>query len=184
MSKSKPLCLITGNQGKADEFAALLGVPITHTKLELTEIQALDVVDVASRKAREAFDVLAAPVFVDDTGFSVLAWQGLPGALIAWFLETVGNPGILSMAEGLSDRRVEVKTAIGYADAAGVKVFTGSVLGSLAPEERGEHGFGYDAIFIPDGYTKTFAEMSTEEKNAISMRKLAVQAMRAGIGLT
>ena len=115
------IALITGNAGKAAEYAAMLGIEVTPAKAELTEVQSLDVADVAARKAADAYAQLGEPVLVDDTGLTVHAWNGLPGALVAWFLDTVGAQGILDMAAGLTDRRATVTTALGYADADGVR---------------------------------------------------------------
>ena len=178
-----PVTLITSNNGKAREYAVLLGIEVTAAPAELTEVQALDVAVVARQKAADAFAQLGGPVLVDDTGLAVEAWNGLPGALITWFLGTVGAPGILDMAAGLADRRATAVTALGYADAGGIRVFQGAVPGQLATQARGSGGFGYDAIFVPAGSTRTFAEMSSAEKNAISHRRRAVAAMKAGLGL-
>lgn len=172
------LCLITGNAGKAREFEQLLGQPIDHQKLSLVEPQALDVHAVSEQKAAQAYAILGRPVLVDDTALVVEEWNGLPGALIAWFLDSVGCEGLLAMAQSLKNRTATVTTALGYADENGVRVFTGTVRGKLPTEPRGEEGFGYDPIFIPDGAGKTFAEMTAEEKNQISMRKLAVDELR------
>jgi non-canonical purine NTP pyrophosphatase (RdgB/HAM1 family) len=179
------ITLITGNAGKAAEYAAMLGIDVTPAKAELTEVQSLDVATVAARKAADAYAQLGEPVLVDDTGLAVRAWNGLPGALVAWFLNTVGPQGILDMAAGLTDRRATVTVALGYADAAGVQVFLGTVSGSLATEPRGAFGFGYDSIFIPDNDTshRTYAQMTSEEKSKISHRSRAVEAMRNGLGL-
>ena len=179
------IALITGNAGKAAEYAAMLGIEVTAAKADLTEVQSLDVAHVAARKAADAFAQLGEPALVDDTGLSIHAWNGLPGALVAWFLDTVGRQGILDMAAGLTDRRATVVTALGYADATGVRVFQGTVDGSLATEPRGTSGFGYDAIFIPDSDSthRTYAQMTSEEKNKISHRRRPVQAMRNGLRL-
>lgn len=179
------VALVTGNAGKAAEYAALLGIDVTPVKAGLTEIQSLDVAEVAAHKAVEAYAQLCEPVLADDTGLAVHAWNGLPGALVAWFLSTVGTQGILDMAAGLTDRRATVAVALGYADAGGVRVFTGSVDGALATEPRGTSGFGYDSIFIPDrdAGSRTWAEMTAEEKNQISHRRRAVDAMRNELGL-
>jgi XTP/dITP diphosphohydrolase len=179
------ITLITGNAGKAAEYAALLGTGVTPARAELTEVQSLDVAHVAVRKAADAYAQLREPVLVDDTGLTVHAWNGLPGALVAWFIDTVGPQGILDMAAGITDRRATVSTALGYADADGVQVFTGTVDGSLATEPRGASGFGYDPIFIPDSDSshRTYAQMTSEEKNKISHRRRAVEAMRNGLGL-
>jgi XTP/dITP diphosphohydrolase len=179
------ITLITGNAGKAAEYAAMLGVEVTAAAAELTEVQSLDVAHVAARKAADAFAQIGEPVLVDDTGLIIEAWNGLPGALVTWFLGTVGPEGILSMASGLTDRRATVTTALGYATETGVRVFTGTVSGSLAIEPRGTFGFGYDRIFVPDNDAgrRTYAEMTSEEKNQISHRRRAVEEMRRGLGL-
>lgn len=180
----KQINLITGNDGKAAEFAAMLGIEVTAVKRELPEIQSLDVREVAARKAADALQLLGEPVLVDDTGLAVEEWNGLPGALIAWFIDSVGPLGILNMAQGLTSRRATVTTALGYA-APGrpVQVFQGTLNGSLATSPRGTSGFGYDPIFIPEGETRTYAEMTPEEKNATSHRRLAVEQMKRSLGL-
>jgi XTP/dITP diphosphohydrolase len=179
------IALITGNPGKAAEYAAMLGIDVTPAKADLTEIQSLDVAAVAARKAADAYTQLGEPVLVDDTGLTVQAWNGLPGALVAWFLDTVGAQGTLDMAVGLTDRRATVTTALGYADTNGVQVFQGAVHGTLATEPRGTSGFGYDPIFIPgtDPGHRTYAQMTSEEKNKISHCRRAIDAMRDGLGL-
>lgn len=178
------ISLITGNEGKAREYTTLLGLDVSAVKEDLIEIQDLDVVKVVERKVQDAYSKLQAPVLVDDTGLSLNGWNGLPGALVAWFLGAVGAEGILKMAEGVTDRRATVTTALGYADANGVRVFTGTLQGTLTTERRGDGGFGYDSIFVPAGSDLTFAEMSSEQKNAISHRKLAVEKLRKGLGIS
>lgn len=174
----KELTLITGNESKAKEFSRLLGTTVLHQKISLPELQATDVTVVAKAKAEAAYQVLGRPVFVDDTGLYINAWNSLPGALIAWFLDNVGNEGLIQMLAGWDDRSARVVTALGYCDQAGSQVFTGEVAGSIAPVPTGENGFGYDPIFIPDGYSKTFAEMSSTEKDAVSMRAIAAATMK------
>ncbi|ABD11752.1 xanthosine triphosphate pyrophosphatase [Frankia casuarinae] len=175
--------LITGNEGKAREYAALLGIEVKAVKEDLIEIQSLDVEKVVRRKAEDAYSKLHSPVLVDDTGLTLSAWNGLPGALVAWFLDSVGAQGLLDMAASVTDRTATVTTALGYADADGVRVFTGTLQGVLTTERRGQGGFGYDSIFAPDGGNLTFAEMTSDQKNAISHRRLAVDALRQGLGL-
>ncbi|XVV02482.1 RdgB/HAM1 family non-canonical purine NTP pyrophosphatase [Actinosynnema sp. CA-248983] len=178
------ISLITGNEGKAREYAMLLGIEVAAVKEDLVEIQSLDVVEVVQRKVEDAYAKLQRPVLVDDTGLVLTAWNGLPGALVAWFLSTVGAQGILDMAAGFEDRSATVTTALGYADADGVRIFTGTLAGTLTTERRGDGGFGYDSIFVPAGGELTFAEMSSEQKNAISHRRLAVHELRKGLGLS
>jgi XTP/dITP diphosphohydrolase len=177
------VALITGNEGKVREYATLLGIEVSAVKEDLVEIQSLDVMEVVKHKVQDAYSKLRVPVLVDDTGLSLNAWNGLPGALVAWFLESVGAQGIIDMAAGVTDRTATVTTALGYADPTGVRVFTGTLRGTLAPERRGGNGFGYDSIFVPAGSDLTFAEMSSEQKNAISHRRLAVEELRKAIGI-
>lgn len=177
------LSLITGNEGKAREYAALLGIEVRAVKEDLIEIQSLDVAEVVRHKVADAYSKLQSPVLVDDTGLALTAWNGMPGALVAWFLDTVGVQGILEMAAGVTDRAATVTTALGYADAHGIHVFTGTLHGTLTTESRGVGGFGYDSIFKPAGCGLTFAEMTSEQKNAISHRRLAVEELRTGLGL-
>jgi non-canonical purine NTP pyrophosphatase (RdgB/HAM1 family) len=143
------IAIVTGNVGKAAEYAAMLGIDVTPAKAELTEGQSLDVARVAARKAADAYPQLCQPVLVDDTGLAIHAWNGLPGALVAWFLDTVGLQGILDMAVGITDRRATATAALGYAGATGVRVFQGTVYSTLATEPRGTSGFGYDPSSSP-----------------------------------
>jgi len=175
--------LITSNDGKAREFTRLLGIEVTTTTMDLVEIQSLDVATVAERKAADAYAKLRRPVLVDDSGLALAAWNGLPGALIACFLDTVGIHGLLTMATGLTDRSATVTTALGYADATGVHVVTGTVHGTLTTAPRGSNGFSYDTVFVPASSAQTFAEMPSEQKNEISSRRLATDALRAHLGL-
>jgi non-canonical purine NTP pyrophosphatase (RdgB/HAM1 family) len=170
--------LITGNAGKAAEFSRLLGVEVHNQKLDLPEIQSTDVRVVARAKAQAAFAQLQRPVFVDDTGLYIHAWGDLPGALIAWFLDNVGNEGLLRMLQGWQDRGAHVMTALGYCDQRGVQVFVGELQGRIAPEVLGEHGFGYDPIFIPQEYDQTFAQLGSDIKDQISMRAIAARQLR------
>ena len=178
------ITLITGNVGKAAEYAAMLGIEVTPARARADRGPVPRRRRRCGRKAADAFAQLREPVLVDDTGLSVHGWNGLSGALVVWFLGAVGLQGILDMAAGLTDRRATGTTAVGYADATGVRVFTGAVEGFLATEPRGASGFGYDPIFIPETGSghRTYAEMTSEEKNQISHRRRAVDAMRNGLG--
>lgn len=178
----KELILITGNEGKAAEFSRLLGIEVSNQKVALPELQATDVAVVAKSKAEAAYAAIGKPVFVDDTGLTIHAWGELPGALIAWFMDNVGNDGIIKMMDGWEDRSASVTTALGYCDENGSQVFTGVLRGSIAEAPRGDNGFGYDPIFVPEGGDQTFAEMDAAQKDSVSMRALAAKAMREALG--
>lgn len=172
------LYFATSNAGKLREATAILGVPIEQIGLDLPEIQALDVEVVVREKAVAAHGATGKAILVDDTGFAVEAWHGLPGALVRWFVGTVGPAGICRMLDSTASRAVVVTTAVAFHDGAALHVSTGSLRGTVTPEPRGTNGFGWDAIFQPDGSAKTFAEMDDAEKNAISPRRLALEGLR------
>ncbi|GAA2780622.1 non-canonical purine NTP pyrophosphatase [Saccharopolyspora taberi] len=172
------ISLITGNESKAREYSGLLGFEVAAVKEDLVEIQSLDVVEVVKHKALDAYSKLRGPVMVDDTGLALDAWNGLPGALVTWFLGSVGVQGILEMAAQVTDRACTVTTALGYADEKGARVFTGSLRGTVATEPRGDNGFGYDPIFVPEGGVLTYAEMTSEQKLGVSQRRAAVASLR------
>ncbi|HRZ95497.1 MAG TPA: RdgB/HAM1 family non-canonical purine NTP pyrophosphatase [Candidatus Moranbacteria bacterium] len=168
------ILFITGNTKKAEEVKAITGLDVSARNLDIPEIQSLDVEEVAKAKALSAFEITNSPVIVDDTGMSIDSLNGLPGALVAWFLDNLKPEGILKILANEENRKASVCTCIAYADQNGVFVFTGTVNGRVSKSLMGENGFGYDPIFIPDGSDKTYAEMTADEKNEISMRKIAL----------
>lgn len=170
----KEILFITGNNKKVEEVKAITGLNVVSRDLDIPEIQALNIEEVAKSKALVAFQLTGQPVIVDDTGMSIEALNGLPGALVVWFLNALKPEGILKMLNGEKNRKASVSTCIGYADKNGVFVFTGTIHGEVPALLRGENGFGYDPIFVPKGYSKTYAEMTSDEKNKISMRKIAL----------
>lgn len=172
------LVVVTGNQGKAKEIGSILGKEVEAIPLDIPEIQSLDVEEVALHKASKAYEELKRPVIVDDTGMIIDSLNGLPGALVAFFLDSVGADGILSMVGQTENRKASVSTCIGFADENGTKTFTGTIEGNLSNSLLGDNGFGYDPIFIPDGFDRTYAEMTSEEKNQVSMRKLALDKLK------
>jgi len=108
--------LATSNEHKARAVQAVLGRRVQHIKLDLPEIQAIDVQEVIERKARAAYRLVGKPVLVEDTSLSLQAWNGLPGALIRWFLETVGNEGICRMLTGYEQLEATTETCLSYFD--------------------------------------------------------------------
>ncbi len=174
---------VTSNEHKRREAAQILGVELESTDLDVPEIQSLDVTEVAAAKARAAYELLGSPdypVLVEDSGLVVEAWNGLPGALTKWFIQSVGSEGILRMLppdEFHAARAVCAVAVVGGLEEESVHSFEGIVPGSLAPEPRGESGFGWDPIFIPEGEKRTYAQMG-EDKHENSHRARAFRAVR------
>ena len=171
---------MTTNENKLREAERILGVELGKVGSDVPEVQSLDFAEVAARKASAAREALGSPpypVLVEDSGLVIGAWNGLPGALTKWFLSSVGNEGILGMLSG-EDRAARAVCAVAVADAGGeVRVFEGVVWGEVAPEPRGEGGFGWDPIFVPRGSRLTYAQMG-EDKSKDSHRARAFREVR------
>jgi XTP/dITP diphosphohydrolase len=171
------LVFLTSNAGKAREAAALLGRHVVARSLELPEIQSLDFAEVVTAKALAAAERLGVPVLVEDSGLALPAWKGYPGPLTKFAVGSVGEAGFARLVRAWGDPHADAVSALGLAwpgaRPADVVVAVGRVAGTLAPEPRGSNGFGWDVLFVPEGGTRTFAEMSAEEKNARSHRARA-----------
>ena len=146
------------------------------TSLEKFEIRSDDVATVALEAAKRAHKELGKPVVVDDTGLYIDTLAGFPKAYPAFVLETIGTEGILKLMESAHDRTAKFVIAAGYADAKQSHTFLGEMRGTIAMASVGTGGFGYDPIFIPEGYSKTYAELSFDEKITISHRTKAFRA--------
>lgn len=164
------LHFVSSNSNKVKEAEAILGIPLEIAHLEIDEIQSLEIEDVVTKKAQAAYEIIKQPLIVDDVTFEVDVWNGFPGPFIKYLREAGGNELLLRMLKNETNRSVTAKAAIGYHDGEKVTVLIGEVKGTLTSEERGEDGWGFDPIFIPEGYDKTFAELGTEEKNKLSHR--------------
>ena len=174
---------VTANEHKRREVQGILGVELEGAALgdrDIPEIQSLDFEEVAKAKAltaREALGRPGYPVLVEDSGIVIRAWNGLPGPLTKLFLSAVGNEGFLRMLAREEDRSALAVCAVAVAHAGeDVRVFRGEVAGTVASGPRGKGGFGYDAIFVPDGGALTYAELG-DEKNADSHRARAFRAV-------
>jgi XTP/dITP diphosphohydrolase len=167
---------VTGRPEKARE-AERLGFRFERVSLDLAEPQALDPFDVVEAKAREAYARVGRPVLVEDSGLGVRAWRGFPGALVKWLEKTAGLEGIARMLDAFPDRSATATCAVAYYDGQKIATGRGEVSGSIAPSPRGAGGFGWDSLFIPAGSDRTFAEMSGEEKDRISHRRRAWEAL-------
>jgi non-canonical purine NTP pyrophosphatase (RdgB/HAM1 family) len=170
---------VTGNPNKVREAGEILGVALEQVILpDLHEIQTHELDDIIQDKAQQAYEAVTAPVLVEDSGLLFSAWNGLPGALVKWFETTVGCDGLLKMLEPFDDRTAFALCYVGYHDGKDIKIARGRVKGRIADRLRGSNGFGWDTLFIPDGHDRTFAEMTAQEKNAISHRRLAFEALK------
>jgi inosine triphosphate pyrophosphatase len=166
---------ITGNAGKFAEVQALIP-NVEQLNIDLPEIQSTDPQEIIEAKLAAAQAHSQSEYIVEDTGLYIESLHGLPGPLIKWFLDALGNSGIAELALKYPNQKAYATTWIGYSPRSGQNYFfEGTIAGSIV-SPRGE-GFGWDAIFQPDGMNKTFGEMSREEKNSMSMRRIAAEKL-------
>ena len=166
----------TINKDKLKEASEILKRRIIGIPGDVEEIQSMDLEKVATQKATGYYQVLKKPLFVEDVALSFSALKGLPGAYINDFSKVLGNDGLIELLKNKKDRKAVASTVIAYIPEAGkVYKFKGVVKGTIAKKPRGDNGFGWDAIFIPNGEKRTFAEMTLKEKNKYSMRKKALE---------
>ena len=158
----KDITFVTGNQKKADYLAKYLGSPVKHQKLELDEIQSLDLPVIVEHKVRQAYEKIQGPVIVEDVALEFAALGGLPGPFIAFFVEKVPFEVLCSMINGQT-RKATARCVFGYYDGKDLQLFEGKLEGEVAMAPAGEHGFGWDKIFIPEGYKVTRAQLSEED---------------------
>lgn len=168
------LTLITGNSKKAEQIQNNLSIKLSYHKLDLVEIQSTDVIEVASRKAEQAYSILGTPVIVEDTALSFEALGGMPGTFIKWFLEAIKSEGLCMMLHNFSNRRATASTCIALCNENGLHTFLGETTGTISEKPQGNTDFGWNNIFIADGQTVTWAEMSPDDVKKDSMRLKAI----------
>ncbi|MBQ8366303.1 MAG: non-canonical purine NTP diphosphatase [Alistipes sp.] len=179
----------TNNAHKLSEVRAVLGDDyelVTLKEVGITE----DIPETGATldenaliKARYVFDRTGLDCFADDTGLEVEALGGAPGVHSARYATDghdfkANNRKLLAELEGVDNRRARFRTVVSLIRGGVEQQVEGIVEGVIATEESGAEGFGYDPLFIPDGYDKTFAEMTAQDKNAISHRGRAIAALK------
>ena len=169
---SEPLLLVTSRPEKALE-ARRLGYAVERIDLELPEPQALDPAEIVEAKARAAYAAVSRPVLVEDSGLAVHAWGGFPGALVKWLERSAGLAALARMLDAFPDRSASAVCVVAYFDGKSLRTGAGRAPGSIAAEPRGANGFGWDRLFVPAGDSRTYAEMTAAEKDAISHRRRA-----------
>lgn len=181
----KEILIATHNQHKKEEIQQILGDRFKVTSLTDYDLHEEIVEDGSTFhenaliKAQYCFEKTGKPSLGDDSGLVVDALDGRPGIYSARY---AGNHDfaknmakVLEELEGEENRKAYFVTVMCLVDASGVNYFEGRVYGNLTGEIRGEKGFGYDPVFIPNDHDITFAEMTAEDKNKISHRKQAIE---------
>ena len=172
------LYFVTGNKGKFAEVKSLLP-HVEQLDLDLPEIQSLDPQVVIRSKLLAALQHGPGEYIVEDTSvyMAALNWT-LPGPLIKWFLEGLGNEGLGHLAAKMGQGDARVATIFGYAkNETELYFFDGELAGAIVAP-RGNNGFGWNPIFQPTGSSLTFGEMTQQEKDSISMRMTALKKLK------
>lgn len=170
------LTFITGNQHKADYVAKWLGRPITHQKMNLDEVQSVNLRDIVQHKAAQAYQKLQSPVLVEDVSLEFAGLNGLPGPFIKWFLEGLGDQKLADLAVNSGDTKATVRIIYGLHDGAELHIFEAAVNGRITNQPRGDHNFGFARIFMPDGAGgKTNAEMTDDQAKPFNHRAMALK---------
>ncbi|MCC8187644.1 MAG: non-canonical purine NTP diphosphatase [Bacteroides sp.] len=184
----RTLVFATNNLHKLEEVSQIVG-----DQIELRSLKDIgckeDIPETADtlegnalQKARFIYDRYQVDCFADDTGLEIEALQGAPGVYSARYAgegrDSQDNMNkVLQELQGETNRNARFRTAISLISGGKEYLFEGIINGVITDEKRGEAGFGYDPIFLPDGYHQTFAELGNEIKNHISHRALAVQKL-------
>jgi XTP/dITP diphosphohydrolase len=184
------LCFASNNNHKLSEIRLLLEPDFS--VLSLREIGCFDELPETRdtlegnslQKAEFVYDKFKLPCFADDTGLEVMALNNEPGVFSARYAGEHKSSEdniklLLKNLAGIADRRARFRSVITLVGLKEIQFFEGVVAGVITDQKKGEEGFGYDPVFQPEGYHKTFAEMNLVEKNRISHRALALQKLIA-----
>ena len=182
------ICFATNNANKLKEVQRMLNDSIELVSLqdigcteELKETQAT-LEGNSQQKAEYVYANYGIPVFADDTGLEVVALNNQPGVKSARYAgdqrdNSANIQLLLSKLVDVENRTARFRTVITLITDQEQQQFEGIVEGEIGTNRKGQDGFGYDPVFVPEGYDRTFAEMSMEEKNSISHRGRAVAAL-------
>jgi len=179
--KGKVAFFVTTNFHKFSEARRVLaehGVAAAMLRIEAIEIQDDNLEEIAKASVRDAVEKSGMPVLVEDAGLFIDALKGFPGPYSSYVYRTLGTRGILKLIKGIAKRNAYFYSVVAFysPEDASLKCFHGKVEGKITLNEHGNRGFGFDPIFKPKGGVgKTFAEMTTAEKNMFSHRAQALR---------
>jgi inosine triphosphate pyrophosphatase len=172
---STKLTLVTGNKGKLNEWRRIIpdSIQLVSHDVDAAEIQSLDIEEIVLDKARRAYEQLRVPVVVEDVSAGLKKFGWLPGPFIKFFIKTMGEAALFTIASK-SGEAAKVTCAIAFFDGKHFFTVKAESYGKVVMP-RGSNGFGFDKVFVPDGYTKTYGEMTNEEKDTVSHRSKAIK---------
>ena len=173
--------MVTGNSYKLNEITGILSeydIKVRGLDLPTEEIQSKSLRRIVLHKALSIMELMNPIYIVEDSGLFITALNDFPGPYSKYIYESIGCKGILKLMRGVEDRTAVFRTVVAAVILPNtVKLFEGEVSGHISRVEKGEYGFGFDPIFIPEGMNKTLAEVEMEEKNKVSHRGAAFRKL-------
>lgn len=167
---------MSSNNHKIAEVQRILspmGVDIIAVPQKIQELQTEDVDALVKDKLVKAFGSIGRPLFVEHTGLYLSGLNGLPAGLTQIFWDQLKENRFANLVAGLGDSKVTAKTVLGYCDGHKMHLFEGAIEGTVPKTPAGPTDFEWDCVFIPNGFSETFAEMGPA-KDSISMRRIAL----------
>lgn len=180
----------TGNKNKFQEANRVFleyGITVEQWNVKRLEIQSESLEEIAKTSLAWLMSEMkpALPFFVEDAGLFIEALKGFPGPYSSYVFGKIGCEGILKLMKGVRNRRAEFVSVVAFTDGKEVLTFEGRTLGFISHKVKGNLGFGFDPIFIPsEGDGRSFAELSIEEKNALSHRAKALRKLAEWLSST
>lgn len=174
---TKRICFATENRYKFEEVSEIarrFNIKLEQCNIPKLEVQGESLLEIVFKSAILAYFFTNRPVLVEDAGLFIKALNGFPGPYSSYVYRTIGLTGVLKLLENTGNREACFKSAAAIAYERGVITGEGEVCGYIVDAPRGTRGFGYDPIFTPQGESRTFAEMSVEEKNKFSHRAKSI----------
>lgn len=170
---------VTSNIHKFNEVRKVLAeyeIATAMLRVEAVEIQDDSIEEIAKASAVNAMKRCGLPIIVEDAGLFIEALKGFPGPYSSYVYRTIGTGGILRLMKNVEKREAYFHSVVAFSSPdEPPRCFHGKAEGKIVKEERGRRGFGFDPIFSLSGRNRTFAEMTTEEKNRYSHRGQALR---------
>lgn len=176
---AEKLILVSSNPNKGIEAERILGAPVLRVSIELLEIQAATVEEVSRFKLEQARSRGYGRLIVEDVSLGFDELGNFPGPYVRWLLEAAGGKGLGAIAYALLNRTARAQCCVAYWDGKQPHIFHGETVGQILVDPRGAQNFGWDAWFQPEGSSRTYAEMSPEEKDKTSHRGKAYRQLAA-----
>jgi XTP/dITP diphosphohydrolase len=162
---------------EAKTILSAYGIHPTMLSIKGNEVQKDDISEIAHLAVESVKPVRGGFIFLEDSGLYIDALKGFPGPYSSYTLRTIGLTGVLKLMSGEKSRTAHFDSAVGLRYPGGTRLFKARIGGTITDSPRGVYGFGFDPLFVPDGESKTLAEMDITKKCSVSHRGLAMRQM-------